>query len=162
MAGPATDPDPGDQREDDVLAAHAGGEPAVHADLVGLGVALQECLRGEDHLDLARADPERERAERAMRARVRVAADDGHPRLGQAQLWPDDMDDALVWRADAMERDAELGAVALELIHLRRGLQVDHREAAWGGGDGVIGGRHGLRRSADAEAPFAQAGERLR
>ena len=94
------------------LRGHARREPAVDADLVGLRVALQQRLGREDHLDLARPDPERQRPERAVGAGVRVAADDGHARLGQAQLRSDDVDDALRWRADAVERDAELGAVA--------------------------------------------------
>ena len=94
------------------LALTPGVEPAVDPDLVGLRVALEQGLGREDHLDLARPDPERERAERAVRARVRVAADDGHPGLGQPQLRPDDVDDALARVADAVERDPELGAVA--------------------------------------------------
>ena len=77
------------------LARHAGGEPAVDADLVGLRVALEQRLGREDHLDLARPDPERERTERAVGRRVRVAADDRHARLGQAELRPDDVDDPL-------------------------------------------------------------------
>ena len=125
VAGPAADADPGDQREDDVLGADPGDQPAVDADLVGLRVALEERLGGEDHLDLARPDPERQRPERAVRLRVRVAAHDGHPRLGQPELRADDVDDALARVADAVERDPELGAVGLELVdlgerHLRR------------------------------------------
>ena len=67
------------------LALTPGREPAVDADLVGLRVALEQRLGREDHLDLARPDPERERPERAVGARVRVAADDRHARLGQAR-----------------------------------------------------------------------------
>ena len=118
VAGPAADPDPGDQREDDVLGADARGEPPVDADLVRLRVALEEGLGGEDHLDLARPDPERERPERPVRARVRVAAHDRHAGLGQAELGADDVDDALPRVADAVERDPELGAVGLELVDL--------------------------------------------
>ena len=150
VARPAADADPGDQREDDVLGRDARREPAVDADLVGLRLALEQGLRGEDHLDLARPDPERERPERAVRRGVRVAAHDRHARLGQPELRPDDVDDALRRRADAVERDPELRAVALELADLRGGLQVEHRQVARRRRDRVIGGRHGLGRTADA------------
>ena len=92
----------------------------------------------------------------------RVAAHDGHPRLGQAELRTDDVDDALAGVADAVERDAELGAVRLELVDLREGHRVEERQAAIRRRDRVVGGGHGLARSANAEAAGAQAGERLR
>jgi hypothetical protein len=44
-------------------------------------------------------------------AGVRVAADDRHARLGDAQLRADDMNDALIARVHVVELDAELGAV---------------------------------------------------
>ena len=162
VAGPAADPDPGDQREDDVLGADAGGQPAVDPDLVGLRVALEQGLGGEDHLDLAGPDPERQRAERAVRAGVRVAAHDRHPRLGQAELRADDVDDALARVADAVQRDAELGAVGLELADLGRGHLVDDGQAAVGRRDRMVGGGDGLAGPADADPARAQPGERLR
>ena len=69
-------------------------------------------------LDLARADAERQRAERAVRGGVGVAADDRHARLGDAQLRPDDVDDALALGAERVQRDAELVAVGLERLDL--------------------------------------------
>ena len=78
------------------LADDAWIEPAVDPDLVGLRVALEKRLGREDHLDLARPDPEGERPERPVCRGVRVAADDRHPRLRQPELRSDDMDDALV------------------------------------------------------------------
>ena len=95
VAGPATDADPGQQGEDDVLGAHAWDEPAIDPDFVGLRVALEQGLGGEDHLDLARPDPERQRSEGAVRARMRVPAHDRHARLGQSHLRADDVDDPL-------------------------------------------------------------------
>ena len=76
MPGAAADPDAGEQREDDVLGGDAGAEVAVDRDLVRLGPALEERLGREDHLDLARPDPERQGPERAVGRRVRVAAHD--------------------------------------------------------------------------------------
>ena len=162
VAGPAADPDPGDQREDDVLGADAGREPAVDPDLVGLRSALEQRLGREDHLDLARPDPERERPERAVGRGVRVAADDRHPGLGQAQLGADDVDDALARRAEAVERDAELRAVARQLVDLGRGHRVGDRQGARVGRRRVVGGRDGPLRVADRQAAGAEARERLR
>jgi hypothetical protein len=70
VTGATTDADPRDQVQDDVLGTHARGQPAVDADLVGLRVALEERLRRQDHLNFGRPDPERERAERPVRAGV--------------------------------------------------------------------------------------------
>jgi hypothetical protein len=47
-------------------------------------------------LDLAGADAEGERAERAVRRRVAVAADQGRAGQREALLRPDDVDDALL------------------------------------------------------------------
>ncbi len=162
MARPATDADPGDQGQDDVLGAHAGREPSVDPDLVGLRVALEQGLGRQHHLDLAGADPEREGPERAVRAGMRVAAHDGHPRLGQAELGTDDMDDALGRVADAVQRDPELGAVGLELVDLGERHGVDERQAPVGGRDRMVGGGDGLAGSTDADAARPQPGERLR
>ena len=60
-----------------------------------LGLRLQQRLRGQHVLDFARADAEGQGAERAVRRRVAVAADDRHARLRVAQLGADDVDDAL-------------------------------------------------------------------
>ena len=116
----------------------------------------------EDHLDLARPDPEGERPERAVGRRVAVAADDRHARLGQAELRADDVDDPLGVAAVGVDRDPELGAVGLELLHLRGRHRVDDREAARGGGRRVIGGGDRALGAADAEPAGTQARERLR
>ena len=160
--GPAADPDPRDQGEDDVLGADTGRQPAVDPDLVGLRVALEQGLGGEDHLDLARPDPEGERTERPVRARVRIAAHDRHPGLGQSHLRPDDVDDALGRVADAVHRDPELGAVGLELVDLGERHRVDERQAAIRGRDRVVGRRHRLVWASNADPAGAEAGERLR
>jgi len=58
-------------------------------------VALEDGLRREDVLDLGRADAERERAERAVRGRVRVAADDCRPGQGKTLLGSDNVNNSL-------------------------------------------------------------------
>ena len=65
---------------------------------------LDHALRRQHVLDLARADPERERPERAVRRGVRVAADDRHARLGHAQLGADHVHDPLPLGAQRVER----------------------------------------------------------
>ena len=67
---------------------------------------------------LAGADAKRQRAESAVGGGVAVAADDGHSRLGQAELRADDVDDALVGAVQAHQADAKLAAVFLELANL--------------------------------------------
>ena len=149
-----------DQREDDVLGRDAGFEAPVDADLVGLRLALEQGLGREDHLDLARPDPERERPERPVGRGVGVAAHDRHARLGEPQLRADDVDDALVVAAEAVERDPELRAVRLELLDLGGRLHGRGWEAAgvvgveWSAVATVLSGRR-------TQAAVAEAGERL-
>ena len=66
--------------EDHVLRRHAAGQVALERDAHRLRPLLRQRLRREHVLDLGRADAERERAERAVRRRVAVAADDRHAR----------------------------------------------------------------------------------
>ena len=96
----------------DVLRRDAGGQVALDRDRHRLRARLRERLRGEHVLDLAGADAERERPERAVRRRVAVAAHDRHAGLREALLGPDHVDDALVGIAHREDGDAELGAVA--------------------------------------------------
>ena len=60
----------------------------VHPDFIGLRLALEQRLGGEDHLHFACPDAERERAERAVGGGVAVAADDGHARLREPSSGP--------------------------------------------------------------------------
>ena len=85
-----------DDREDHVLGRHARGaaSPSTVIAMVP-GRVLRQRLGGEHVLDLARADAEGERAERAVGRGVAVAAHDGHARLGEALLGADDVHDAL-------------------------------------------------------------------
>ena len=123
-------------------------------------------LRRQHVRHLAGADAERQRAERAVRAGVAVAADDGHARLRQPQLGADDVHDPLPLAAQRVQLDAELVAVLLERRDLRRRGGVEHRDAP------VAAARRGRRRvihrrdralgTAHLEAALAQPGERLR
>ena len=77
------------------MAVTPGGQLAVDRDRHGARPLLGQGLGGEHVLDLARADPEGEGAERAVGRGVAVAAHDRHARLGEALLGADDVDDAL-------------------------------------------------------------------
>ena len=145
------------------LAVTPGLQRAVHAHFEGLRRALQQALRGQHVLDFAGADAEGQRAERAVRGRVAVAADHGHARLREAQLGPDDVHDAL------------LVAVHAEAAGCRTRLQFVSSCAtcfaaigstigsdAVGGGNAVVGGGDGQIGPAHFEAALAQALEGLR
>ena len=115
-----------------------------------LGLVLQERLRGQHVLDLAGADAEGQRPERAVGGGVAVAADDRHARLGVAQLGPDHVDDALIGVVDVVEPDAELAAILPQRVDLLFRHRIDDRQAAVGGGHVVI---DAWPRSARAAAP---------
>ncbi len=68
------------------LARDAGAELARVADPHRARPLLDQALGREHVLDLGGADPEGQRAEGAVGRGVAVAADDRHPRLGDAQL----------------------------------------------------------------------------
>ena len=137
---------------------------AVVADPHRTRLGLDHALGRQHVLDLAGADPERERAERAVRGGVRVAADDRHPGLGHAQLGADHVHDPLVLGAQRVQRDPELLAVALERLHLHpRELVSDLRgDAGAVGRDVVVDGGERPVGAADLASREAQAVERLR
>ena len=151
----AVDPDLADRGEDQVLRGDAEAGLALVADPHRARAALHEALRREHVLDLARADPEGERAERAVRRGVRVAAHDRHPRLGHAELGADHVHDALAVGTDRIDRDRELLAVALQRLHLdARELVLDRVRAQRAvGGHVVVGGGE---RSGRAGEPCAR------
>ncbi len=70
------------------FAVTPGLQRAVDADSEGLRRALQQALRGQHVLHFAGADAERQRAERAVRGGVAVAADHGHAGLRQPSSGP--------------------------------------------------------------------------
>ncbi len=96
----------------------AGSRPVTSIPSDGGPRPLPQGLGRQHVLDLAGADPERQRAEGPVGARVAVAADDGHTGKCQPQLGPDHMDDALAAALDVIERDAELAAVGPQSLDL--------------------------------------------
>jgi hypothetical protein len=113
-------------------------------------------------LHFAGADAEGQGAERAVRGRVAVTADDGLARLREAALGTDHVHDAVLEVAEAVQRDAELRAVGGEHVELRRGLRVDDLQLLRVGRRAVVHGGERVLGAARLEAALAQARERLR
>ena len=149
------------------LAVTPGPQLALDGHGQRLGRVLQQALRREHVRHLAGADAERERAERAVRAGVAVAAHDHRPRLGQPQLRPDDVHDALRSRCPARAARCRSPAQffsSAAICSARR--VVEHGDApvaaARRGRRRVIHRRHRALGPAHLEAALAQPGERLR
>ena len=138
------------------------GKLAVDGDRHGARLRLRQRLRGEHVLDLAGADAERQRAERAVGRRVAVAAHDGHARLREPELGPDHVHDALARRAHRVEADAELGAVRRQHLHLLARDRIGDRQVDVLGRDVVVHRGHGEVGPAHGAPGQAQAVERLR
>ena len=88
------------------LAVTQGPSRPLHPDLHGPRPPLEQALRGQDVSHLAGPDAEGERAECAVGAGVAVAADHGASGLGEPELGPDDVNDALVVPAQGVQLDA--------------------------------------------------------
>ncbi len=154
------------------LADTPVGQRALDVDRHRLRLDLRQRLRGEHVLDLAGADAEGDRAEGAVRRGVRVAADDRHARLGEAELRADHVHDALPGVAHRVQPDAELGRVLAQRLDLRPGDRVRDRAVRAGqrharAGDAgrrnvVVLGGDGQVRAAYLAAGRAQAVEGLR
>lgn len=155
-----------DDVQDHVLGANARRQRAIDGDREGLGLALQQALRGQHVADFTGADAEGQRAEGAVGGGVAVAADDGHAGLGEALFRRDHVDDATVVRGHVEQLDAVLGAVARQRGDLRFGGGAGVGQRAVGSGRqrrcGVVHRRLGAVRAARRQATLAQLGERLR
>src|ERR1700730_15014543 len=96
--------------EHDVLGGAPGRHLAVDADLHRFRLALGQCLSRQNVLDFARTDAECQCAKCAVGTGVAIAAHDGHARLGQSELRPDDVHDALQRAKAIFEAHAEFFA----------------------------------------------------
>ena len=113
-------------------------------------------------LDLGGADAVRQRAERAVRGGVAVAADDGGAGQGKALLGADDVDDALALVELVEIFDAEFPGVLRHHPHLLDALGIGIGLRAIGGRDVVIDHGQRLLRRANLAPRRAQAFEGLR
>jgi DNA-binding IclR family transcriptional regulator len=149
-----------DDPEDQVLGGDAGGQLAGHLDGHRARPGERQGLRREDVLHLAGADAERESAERAVGARVAVAADDRHAGLGEAELRTDDVHDALAAIPHRVQPHPELRTVLAQRLDLRAADEVDDRPGRRR--DVVVLGRDRELGAADPAAGGTQPVERLR
>jgi hypothetical protein len=126
-----------------------------------LGFFWSSVWVAQHHLDLARADAERERAEGAVGRGVRVAADDRHARAACSPSPADDVDDALVVAAHAVEGDLVLLAALGQLRDQVLRQRVEDADLRVVGRDDVVDGRDGAVGPADLEAAVPEPLERL-
>ena len=119
VAGAACGADGANHRQHQILGEHPRLQRAVNDDAHRLRLLLRQTLRRQHMLHLARADAESERGKGAMRGRMRIAANHRHPRQRQALFRADHMHNPLPRVAPSKQTDAELGAVALQRLHLR-------------------------------------------
>ena len=120
-----------------------------------------EALGREHVLHFARPDPEGQRAERAVRRGMRVAAHDHHAGLGGAELGADHVHDPLVGRAQVEQLDAEIARVRGECLELPLRDGVVDGKCPVAGGDVVVhGGEREIGPSHPPPRP-AQAAEGL-
>ena len=123
---------------------------------------LRQALRRQHVLHFAGADAECERAERAVRRGVAVAADDGAARLRDSEFGPDHVHDALVPAVHVEQIDAELLAVFRERLELRGGVRIEHRQRAVFRRNRVVHHRECQFRPAHLAPRRLQPGKRLR
>ena len=106
--------------------------------------------------------PKAKRAERAVRAGVAVAANDGHAGLGESELRADDVHDALILRSHVEELNAELAAVLAQRLDLLRGDGFEDGKRERRRRIVVIDGGDGAFRAANLAPCGAQTIEGLR
>ena len=162
VAGAAADADFSDDGENDVFGGDAVGALAVDHDVQVLERDCDQALGGEHVLDFAGADAEGQRAERAVRGSVAVAADDGLAGLGDAQLRADDVHDALIFAVHVEQTHAGFAAIFFEGVELELGVLVENGQGAVGGGNGMVHHREGEIGAANLAAFGAKTGEGLR
>ena len=143
VADPTVHAEAADDLEDDVLGVDPGRQPARHADAADLQRIHRQALRREHVADLRGPDPEGDRAERAVSGGVAVAARDGHPGLGEAELRPDHVHDALRAAAQVEQRNPRFPGVPLERREHVLRHPIAERPPLVAGRDDVVDGRDG-------------------
>ena len=150
-----------DDGQHDVLAGQARGQLALDLHEHVLGLFGQQSLRGQHMFDLAGADAVGQRAKRAMRGGVRVAADHRHAGQGGAVFRADHMHDALAFGQEGkVGGRAKLGNVLVERDDLLLADRIGQAVIAFFpavGGRVVVGrGDHGAH-APDLATGLAQA-----
>ena len=96
VAGSAIGPDLPNDAENKIFRRDSFRQGALNIDEHGLGLALGQALSRQNMLDLGSTHAKGQRAESTVGAGMTVAAHDRHAGLSQAQLRPNNVDDALL------------------------------------------------------------------
>ena len=132
-----------DDVQNQVFGIDAGLQLTLNPNPPHLELAHRQALAGQHIAHLAGANAKGNRPKRPVGGGVRVAAGDGHTRLGEAQFGGNHMHDSLAAAAEAMQRNAVVAAVALEGGEhlLSQGISKGARLGC--GGHDVINRGHG-------------------
>ena len=98
---------------------------------IDLKAPLKQTLARHHVRDLRCADPERQRAERAMRARVAVTTHNRHAGMRRTQFRPDHVHDATCITLQIQQVDAEGLAVPAKCLDLRARSPIQDRQTTW-------------------------------
>ena len=139
VAGAAGRADLADHGQHDIFGGDARANGAVKLHQHGFGFFCQQRLRGQHVLDFRGADAMCQTSKRAVRGRVRVAADNGHAWQGRALLWADHVHDALTLIVHVEIGQAVFFGVCIQRLDLQPGDRVSDAIGTVGGGDVVIG-----------------------
>ena len=161
VSGRAVSADLADDAEREILCGDTVGQCAGRVHFHGARFVLRQALRCEHVFDFARADAKRERAKRAVRARVAVAAHDCHAGLGEPEFRADDVHDALFGRVNVKQLDAKLFAVAAQCFDLIGRDRVGDRQTAIGRRHVVVHRPEGQGGTANSSARLPQTIKRL-
>src|SRR5262249_40330949 len=115
-AFPTTPPQPPYRIEDHILGVDTGSKRSVDTNSPHLELIHRQSLSRQNVAHLAGTDAEGERAKRAVRARVAIAAGECHSGLGQTQLRSDDVNNALVGVVQTEKFNTKLFDVLLKCL----------------------------------------------
>ena len=162
MPRPAGGANLADNGEDDVLGGAARRQLTVHPHQHVFGRFLQQGLGGQHVLNFRGADPKRQRAHRAVRGRVGVAAHDRHARQREPLFRADDMDDALAGIRHGNVGHAKIRDIPHQRVHLQPALRLGDAMRPVLGRDVVVGHGDGGIGAANPAAGQTQTFKRLR
>ena len=162
MAGGARRSNAPDQRQNQVFGRNARGADSREMRFEIPWLRQYEALRREYMFDFAGSEPQRERAEGAVRRRMRITAHDQHSGLRRAKLGGDHVYDALIRRRKIEQLDPELPCIDTERVELARGDGIIDGQGAIAGRNVVIDRRQRALRAPYRAAGRSQACERLR
>src|SRR5690606_9786508 len=153
---------PGDDVQDDVFRYDALAQRTVDLDPHGFRTMLKDTLRGQHLLNFAGSYTKCDRAKGTVSRGAAVATYDRHAGQGQPKFRADNVYDALVRVAQAIQRTAELVAVLFQHLHLVAGDIFPDRKVLVQRGDVMVrrGGRPGGVE--DFNASLTEPCERLR